>query len=64
MEYIDQYNQFYSKYYLKVELLIKNFLIKYQNEKKSSNFSINLVSKCLNKYQENIFPNLIVRFLS
>lgn len=57
MEYIDQYNQFYSKYYLKVELLIKNFLIKYQNEKKSSNFSINLVSKCLNKYQENIFPN-------
>ena len=57
MEYINQYNQFYSKYYLKVELLIKNFLIKYQNKKKASNFSINLVSQYLNKYQGNIFPN-------
>ncbi|WP_395052214.1 hypothetical protein [Flavobacterium sp.] len=36
---------------------MKNFLIKYKNEKKAYHFTVNLISKYFFDYKEKIFPN-------
>ena len=55
MNYEKIYQDFYSKYYSKAEILIKNFLIKRHSEKRIFNNSINEVMFYLDKNFRNRF---------
>jgi len=53
MDYGKAYQDFYSKYYDKAELLIKQFLIKRQSQNKLFSTAINEISHYLNDYPVN-----------
>lgn len=53
MDYEKTYQDFYSKYYNKAEFLIKQFLIKKQNQNKIFSTTINEVNNYLNDYSIN-----------
>lgn len=63
MEYIEKYNFFYSKYYSKTEILIKNYLIKSKANERTYNYSSNKVRAYISEYQQDLFPNSEIKKL-
>lgn len=57
MQHIDNYNYFYTKYYSKAELLIKNYLLKNKKFKLNYHYSIPKIQNFINKYLEELFTD-------